>query len=77
MRRKMKTYCLGLCLFVFLFVVIGGVLHLGAGGALLGAISGTPLVIFAYNRLYSARAEGKEFQKENSARPTLELRSHL
>lgn len=79
MRRKLKPYSLGLCLFVFLFVIIGGGLHLGAGGALLGAMSGTPLVIFAYNRLYSARAEGegKELQKENSAKPTLQLRSRL
>jgi hypothetical protein len=77
MRRKLKTYSLGLCLFVFLFVIIGGGLHLGTGGALLGAMSGTPLVIFAYNRLYSAKAEGKELQKENSARSTLQMRSRL
>jgi hypothetical protein len=77
MRPKLKTYCLGLCLFIFLFVVIGGGLHVGAGGALLGAISGTPLVIFAYNRWYSARVGGKEPQKENSARPTLQLYSRL
>lgn len=77
MRRKLKTYCLGLCLFVFLFVVIGGGLHLGAGGALLGAMSGTPLVIFAYNRRYSLRMEGAEPQKEESARPALQLRNRL
>jgi hypothetical protein len=77
MRRKLKPYSLGLCLFVFLFVIIGGGLHLGTGGALLGAMSGTPLVIFAYNRLYSSRAEGKELQKEDSAKPTLQLRSRL
>lgn len=77
MRWKVKTYCLGLCLFVFLFVVIGGGLHLGAGGALLGAISGTPLVIFAYNRWYSSRVEAKEHQKEQSARPALQLRNRL
>ncbi len=77
MRRKLKIYCLGLCLFVFLFVVIGGGLHLGAGGALLGAMSGTPLVIFAYNRWYSARVEGKEPQEENSTWSTLQMRSRL
>ena len=77
MRRKLKTYSLGVCLFVFLFVLIGGGLHLGAGGALLGALSGTPLVIFAYNRLYSARPERKELENENSAKPTLQLRSRL
>jgi hypothetical protein len=77
MRRKLKIYCLGLCLFVFFFVVVGGGLHLGVGGALLGAMSGTPLVIFAYNRWYSARAEGKEPQEENSAKSTLQMRSRL
>jgi hypothetical protein len=77
MRRKLKPYSLGLCLFVFLFVIIGGGLHLGAGGALLAAVSGTPLVIFAYNRLYSSRPEGEELPKENSASPRLELRSRL
>ena len=77
MRRKLKAYCLGSCLFAFLFVVIGGGLHLGAGGALLGAMSGTPLVIFAYNRWYSMRMEGKEAQKEESARPALQLRNRL
>ena len=77
MRRKLKLYCLGWCLFVFLFVVIGGGLHLGAGGALLGAMSGTPLVIFAYNRWYSARKEGKEPQEENSTRSTVQMRSRL
>ena len=77
MRQKLKTYSLGLCLFVFLFVIIGGGLHLGSEGALLGAISGTPLVIFAYSRWYSATVESKEPQKEQSARPALQLRNRL
>jgi hypothetical protein len=77
MRRKLKTYSLGLCLFVFLFVIIGGGLHLGAGGALLGAMSGTPLVIFTYNRWYSARLGGAEVPKDESPRPTLQLRNRL
>ena len=67
MRRKLKTYSLGLCLLVFLFVIIGGGLHLGTRGALLGAMSGTPLVIFAYNRLCSARAE---LSSKSSQRPS-------
>ena len=77
MRQKAKTYSLGFCLFVFLFVIIGGGLHLGSGGALLGAISGTPLVIFAYNRWYISRVEAKEHQKEQSARPALQLHNRL
>ena len=77
MRRQLKTYCLVLCLFVFLFVVIGAGLHLGLGGALLGTMSGTPLVIFACNRWYSMRVESKESQKQETARPALQLHNRL
>jgi hypothetical protein len=47
---KMKQYALGACLFTFLFVVVGGGLHLNPGGALLAALSGTPLMIHIFNR---------------------------
>ncbi|HEY5174391.1 MAG TPA: hypothetical protein VII95_02370 [Terriglobales bacterium] len=50
MHRKVKNYALVICLFVFLFVVLGGGLHLNPGGALLAAATGTPLVIYAFNR---------------------------
>jgi hypothetical protein len=48
MRERVKNYSLALCLFVFLFVVIGGGLHLNPSGALLAAGTGTPLVIYAF-----------------------------
>ena len=69
MRCTLKNYALGICLFVFLFVIIGGGFHLGPGGALLGAISGTPLVIFAYNRRHGARIRTKDPGREESATP--------
>ena len=47
---KMKQYALGACLFTFLFVVVGGGLHLNPGGAFLAALSGTPLTIHIFNR---------------------------
>ncbi len=50
MKEKLKQYSLGLCLFVFLFVVVGGGFHLNPGGALVAALSGTPLVICAFKR---------------------------
>lgn len=50
MHSKVKNYALVFCLFVFLFVTIGGGLHMNPGGALLAALSGTPLVIYAFNR---------------------------
>ena len=50
MREKIKNYGLGLCLFVFLFMVIGSGFHLTPGAAFIAAASGTPLVIYAFNR---------------------------
>jgi hypothetical protein len=63
MQERLKRYSLVLCLFVFLFVVIGGGFHLTPGGAFAAALSGTPLVIYAFNRWSSA-----EFRQEH-ARP--------
>ena len=50
MHRKVKNYSLVFCLFVFLFVVLGGGLHMTPGGAMLAALTGTPLLIYAFNR---------------------------
>ena len=75
MRCTLKNYALSMCLFVFLFVMIGGGFHLGPGGALLGAISGTPLVIFACARWYSAQIQAKRPEREDSARLSLPVRN--
>ena len=53
MYRKVKNYSLVVCLFVFLFVVVGGGLHMNPGGAFLAAATGTPLMIYAFNRRFS------------------------
>ena len=50
MPGRLKNYALVICLFVFLFVIIGGGLHLNPGGAFLAAATGTPLMIYAFNR---------------------------
>jgi len=50
MHSNVKNYSLIFCLFVFLFVIIGGGLHLNPGGAFLAAATGTPLMIYAFNR---------------------------
>jgi len=42
MRNKLKSYSLVLCLFVFLFVIIGGGLHLNPIGAFAAALSAIP-----------------------------------
>jgi hypothetical protein len=60
MRDKLKKYGLGVCLFVFLFVIIGGGFHLTSGAALIGALSGTPLVIYAFTRWCDAQFNRQE-----------------
>jgi peptidoglycan/LPS O-acetylase OafA/YrhL len=52
MHSKVKNYSLVFCLFVFLFVIIGGGLHMNPGGAFLAAATGAPLIIYAFNRRF-------------------------
>lgn len=64
MQESLKRYVLVLCLFVFLFVTLGAGFHLNPAGAFVAALSGTPLVIFAFNCWY-----GVKF-RQNHASPT-------
>ncbi len=57
MRQTLKSYALLCCLFVFLFVVLGGGLRLNPGGAFLGAATGTPLIVYGFSRLCRVRRE--------------------
>ena len=54
MRMKVKRIFLVVCLFLFLFVVIGNGLHLNPAGAFLAAVTGTPLLIYVLNQLSAA-----------------------
>jgi hypothetical protein len=63
MKEKLKRLSLGLCLFVFLFVVVGGGFHLNPGGAFVAALSGTPLVICVFNRWTSATQQPERRQQ--------------
>ena len=56
MLTKTKQGALVVCLFLFLFVVIGGGLHLNLGGAFLAAATGAPLAIQVFNRRWAGRA---------------------
>lgn len=67
MQERLKNYVLVICLFVFLFVCIGNDLHLSAGAAFMGALSGTPLVIFAFNRWCDARSRREGAPREEPA----------
>jgi hypothetical protein len=53
---KIKQDSLVVCLFLFLFVVLGSGLHLNPGGALLAAATGAPLVIHVFNRRWLERS---------------------
>ena len=53
---KLTNYAVVICLFVFLFVVIGNGLHLTPAGSLIAAMSGTPLVIFAFSCWHDAQS---------------------
>jgi Flp pilus assembly protein TadB len=67
MHSKARNYSLVFCLFVFLFVIIGGGLHLNPGGAFLAAATGTPLVIYAFHRKAN-RASRQEDAPHDAAR---------
>ena len=54
MQQRTKETLLMICLFLFLLVVLGGGLHLSPSGALLAAVTGTPLIVHVFN-LWSRR----------------------
>ena len=54
---KINQASLVTCLFLFLFVVIGGGLHLSPGGAFVAAATGTPLIIHLLNRSRAVKAD--------------------
>ena len=70
---RMKQGLLVVCLFLFLFVVIGGGLHLNPGGAFLAAATGTPLAIHVFNRRRAGR--GVEHSPPPSSRSPGSVRS--
>ncbi len=74
MRDKLKKYGLGVCLFVFLFVIIGGGFHLTSAVALIGALSGTPLVIYGFHRWCDDRVRGEKAHGEAPASEIFSLR---
>jgi hypothetical protein len=49
MQQRTKEMLLMICLFLFLFVVLGGGLHLSPSGAFLAAVTGTPLIVYVFN----------------------------
>ena len=80
MRTKVSQYSLIACLFLFLIVVIGGGLHLTAGGAFLAAATGTPLLIHVFHR-WLTRGNGPDLRSrregESAASETPTKRSRV
>jgi hypothetical protein len=77
MREKLKHYALVICLFFFLFVVIGNGLHLTSAASFIGALSGTPLVVFAFNRWGDIHCGGGEARTGQPASEIIPLRKQL
>ena len=71
MQKTLKSYALVICLFVFLFVIIGGGLHLAPGGAFLAAVTGTPLVIYAFHRRFDGDSRTED-GRSNAAKSEVE-----
>lgn len=67
---KAKQASLVVCLFLFLFVVIGTGLHLNPGGAFLAAVTGTPLVIHLLNRTCVVKNH-EQYRRSSSPNPGL------
>lgn len=57
-RRRLKGFYLVTSLFVFLFVLLGGGLHLSPAGALVAAAAGTPLFIHIWNLCFGISVSG-------------------
>jgi hypothetical protein len=66
MQARVKNYGLVACLFVFLFVIIGGGLHLNPSGAFVAAMSGTPLVIYGFHRWLNGASRPDEAQADSA-----------
>ena len=72
MRKRAKNIALVFCLFTFLLIVLGGGLRLNPGGALVAAATGTPLLIYAFNRStvrsreFTIRADDTEVAYDDS-----------
>ena len=66
MHSKVKNYALVFCLFVFLFIVLGGGLHMNPGGAFLAAATGTPLVIYVFHRKIDKAYRQEEVPRDST-----------
>ena len=60
MHARLKNLALVICLFVFLFVIIGGGLHLNPSSAFLAAVTGTPLVIYVFHRWFERDSQTED-----------------
>ena len=66
MHERLKNCALVICLFVFLFVIIGGGLHLNPSSAFLAAVTGTPLVIYAFHRRFEGDSRTEDSRLDSA-----------
>ena len=66
MHARLKNLALVICLFVFLFVIIGGGLHLNPSSAFLAAVTGTPLVIYVFHRKVDKASRQEEVPPDST-----------
>jgi len=66
MQGRLKNYALIICLFVFLFVIIGSGLHLNPGCAFLAASTGTPLAIYFFHRKVDKAYRQEEVPRDST-----------
>ena len=71
MKMKAKRISLVICLFLFLFVVIGNGLHLNPASAFIAAATGTPLLVY----LFKQRSGEGSPKNERAARQEILLAS--
>ena len=66
MHNRIKNYALVVCLFVFLFVVIGGGLRLNPSSAFLAAVTGTPLAIYVFHRRFEGDSRTEDSRLDSA-----------
>ena len=76
MYGRLKRCALIICLFVFLFVIVGNALHLTPGAAFIGALSGTPLITLGFSCWWDAQC-GKRARRQDAPPESIDLRDRL
>lgn len=72
LREKVQACALMVCLFIFLFIVLGTGLRLSEGGALLAAATGTPVIACGFRRMCGRPSKQKDAREMPIAEGTVD-----